>query len=174
MILAVLAISIAVGLALDIGANNAGVHMAPAFGAGARKKWASLALFAVFAAAGAVTLGRKVTDTVGNKLFTASLGTHPWLFLVIAPVITVALLSLSNYLRQPVPTTLVAPYSLHGVRLACGIINRQRVLVMLVWWVLTPFATLAVTWLAGKFLHAKYPASLHPDALSPRARSIVG
>ena len=58
--------------------------------------------------------------------------------------------------------------------LAYGIINRQRVLVMLVWWVLTPFATLAVTWLAGKILHARWPELLHPDALSPRARSIVG
>jgi phosphate/sulfate permease len=173
-VLTILALSIAAGLALNIGANNAGVHMAPAFGAGARGKWASLVLFAVFALAGALTLGQKVTETVGKGLFTASLGTHPWLFLVVAPVITVVLLSLSNYLRQPVPTTLVAICSLLGVGLAHGILNGHKVLVMLVWWVVTPFATLATTWTAGKILHTKFPALLNPATLSPRTRSVVG
>ncbi len=172
--LTILALTIAAGLALNIGANNAGVHMAPAFGAGARGRWSSLILFAIFAAAGALILGRKVTETVGKGLFTASLDTHPWLFLVVAPVITVVLLTISNYLRQPVPTTLVAICSLLGVGMAYGILNRSKVLLMLVWWVVTPFATLAVTWLAGKFLHTKYPHLLKADALSPRAKSIVG
>jgi phosphate/sulfate permease len=174
MTLSILGLALALGLSLNIGANNAGVHMAPAFGAGARGKWASLVLFAAFALLGAILLGGRVVKTIGADLFEAgSLVSHPWFFLVLAPLVTVLLLALANFLRIPVPTTPVAICSLVGVGFALEATRTSRVGEILLWWVLSPLPVLALTWLTGKLLVARFPGLLHPERLSPRARRAI-
>ncbi len=174
MILTAVGLALAVALALNIGANNAGVHMAPAFGAGARGKWASLILFAIFALLGSVVLGGRVVRTLGADLFAAgSLSAHPWLFLLLAPLVTVTLLALANFLRIPVPTTPVAICSLVGVGFALEATRTPKVAEILLWWVLSPLPVLLLTWLTGKLLVAKFPALLNPERLSPRARRAI-
>lgn len=174
MITAILGLGLAVALAMVMGANNAGVQMAPAFGAGARSRWASLALFAVFTALGAVLMGDAVTETVGRSLFTHSFNGESWHFLVLAPAITVALIGTATFLGIPMPTTPVAVCSLVGVGLYFGNVNGLEVGWVVLWWVGTPAATLILTWIAGKILLARFPAHLHKDGLSPRARRVIG
>lgn len=172
--LSIIAISLASGLAINIGANNAGVHMGPAYGAGARNKWTSLFLFGIFTVAGALSLGQKVTETVARGLYTQSLESHPWVFLVIAPLVTVLFLSIANYFRQPVPTTLIAICSLLGVGIAYDMLNGRKVFIMCVWWVITPIATLAATWLTGKVLQRYFLKLLIPSQIAGRMRVIIG
>lgn len=173
MITAILGLGLAVALAMVMGANNAGVQMAPAFGAGARSRWASLALFAVFTALGAVLMGDAVTETVGRNLFTHAFNGAALHFLVLAPAITVVLIGAATFLGVPVPTTPVAICSLVGVGLYFGNVNGIEFGRVVLWWVGTPVATLLLTWIAGKLLLARFPAHLHRDGLSPRARRVI-
>ena len=168
----VLGIALALALAANIGSNNAGVTMAPAFGAGARSRWASLALFAVFALAGAALLGDRVVRTLGEDLFTADLARHPLLFLVVAPGVTLGLVALANLLRAPVPTTPLAVCSLLGIGLAFGVVRSSKALEVVGWWLLSPAASLALTWAAGRLLARKFPRVL--DAPGPRAKRWIG
>jgi len=174
MMLIVLAVTVAIGLALNIGANNAGVNMAPAYGAGARSKWASLVLFAVFVVLGAVLLGGRVVKTIGKDLFTQDLSVHPWLFLVLAPTITIGLLAAANFLKLPVPTTPVAISALIGIGLYFDVLNGKKLTHVLWWWLGSPVASLALTWLIGKIFVAWFPRLLHPEALGPRAKKTIG
>ena len=172
-----LGIGLAFALAMNMGANNAGVHMAPAFGAGVRGKRSSLILFAIFTALGAGFLGWPVSETVGKGIFFADrvdLETLTWPLVVLAPAITVGLLGTANYLKVPVPTTPIAVCSLIGVGLFFGIVNGVEVGTILIWWVATPIGALILTWMVGKLLLAKFPGRLHNEGLSPRARKWIG
>ena len=168
----VLGFVLALALAANIGSNNAGVTMAPAFGAGARSRWASLILFAAFAVAGAALLGGRVVRTLGEDLFTAPLSGHPMLFLVVAPGVTLGLVALANVLRVPVPTTPLAVCSLLGIGFAFGVVRPSKALEVAGWWLVSPVAALALTWAAGLFLAWKFPRLL--DAPGPRAKRWTG
>ena len=169
---------LAFALAFNISANNAGVHMAPAYAVGARRKWTALILFAIFTALGALFLGGEVSRTVGRDLFKADFKADfngdTWLFLVLAPTITLVLLVAANLLRVPTPTTPVAIFSLVGVGMAYGLVNGEKLFEVLVWWVASPIATLILTWGFGKILLAKFPAHAHHDQQSPRAKKWIG
>lgn len=164
-----LGILLAAALAAGIGANNAGVHLAPAFGAGVRSRRASLALFAVFAFLGAALLGGRVVRTLGQGLFSTPPAGGS--VLLLAPAVTLALLSLANRLRLPVPTTPLAVASLAGVGLYLDVLRLRPLLEILAWWVATPVAALALTWAVGKAIPAR---RLAPGGLSPAARRRIG
>ena len=165
---------LAFALAFNIGANNAGVHMGPAFSVGARRKWTALILFALFTAGGAVLLGEQVSETVGNDLFTGSIGDETWLFLVLAPSVTLVLITLANIYKVPTPTTTVAVCSLIGVGLALELVHAEKFIEILLWWVISPVATLLLTWLFGWILLVWFPGHHHHHEQSPRAKRWIG
>ena len=165
---------LAFALAFNISANNAGVHMAPAYGVGARRKWTALILFAIFTALGALLLGDEVSRTVGQDLFKDDFKSDTWLFLVLAPTITLVLLVVANLMKVPTPTTPVAIFSLVGVGMAYNMVNTPKLFEVLAWWVASPIATLVLTWGFGKILLAKFPAHAHHDTQSPRAKKWIG
>ncbi len=167
-------VAIAVVLAMNIGANNSGVWMAPAFGSGLRRKGTALVLFAIFAALGAVTLGAPVVRTVGHGLFTTGLDANPWLFLVLAPTLTITIITVANLFKLPVPTTPTAICSLIGVGLFFGVVRGSKVVDILLWWGISPLASLVVTWTIGRILVARFPMLLHPELLSARAKKRIG
>ncbi len=136
-----LGIGLAFALAMNMGANNAGVHMAPAFGAGVRGKWSSLILFALFTALGAALLGWPVSETVGKGIFDEGVALKDIALplVILAPAITVVILGTANFMKVPVPTTPIAVCSLIGVGLVFGIVNGIEVGYILIWWVATPF-----------------------------------
>ena len=129
---------LAFALAFNIGANNAGVHMGPAYSVGARRKWTALILFALFTAGGAVLLGEQVSETVGKDLFTGPIGDETWLFLILAPSVTLVLITLANFYKVPTPTTTVAVCSLIGVGLALDLVHEAKFIEILLWWVISP------------------------------------
>lgn len=173
MLLAALGLGLAVALAMNFGANNAGVHMAPAFGSGARSRLASLSLFAVFTAVGAVVMGEPVARKVGQDLFTEGFNGHSGFFLILAPTITLVILATANFLKVPMPTTPVAVCSLVGVGLYFGVVEWVQFGLIAAWWIGTPLVTLGVTYIVGKILLAKFPAHLHNDGLSPRKKRVI-
>ncbi len=137
---------ISITLALAIGANNAGIAMGPVYGAGARSRWASLILAALFYLAGALLLGPRGIRTVGSGIFTESLGAYPYLFLLVAPASALVLLTLATLLKVPVSTTHAAVAALAGVGLYLDVLNAEKARHILAWWALTPVVAFAVTW----------------------------
>lgn len=164
-----IAIAIAVTLALNIGANNAGITMGPVYGSGLRGKWFSLILIAIFNVLGAVFVGTRGIQNVGQGLFTASLGSNPYMFLLIAPTVAITLLAVANLLRVPVSTTHAAIAALIGVGLYLEVVHVPKALGILAWWILTPVVAILVTFAVGRVLLWKWPG-----IFQSRSRRIFG
>lgn len=168
-----IAFAIGITLALSIGANNSGVNMAPAFGAGARGRWSALLLFAIFAGLGAILLGPRTLEAVGNGLFTQRIRDTSVL-VILGPGIALSVITLAVLLRLPFPTTPAAISALMGVGLYYGVLNTTKVWTILAWWIASPLAALTVNYLIGILLLRKFPHLLDASKLSPRARKWIG
>ncbi len=155
---------IASTLALSIGANNAGISMGPVYGAGARSRWASLVLIAIFYFAGAVLLGPRGIRTVGSGIFTADLSSNPYLFLLVAPAAALVLLTLATLLKVPVSTTHAAVAALAGVGLFLDVLNAEKTRAILAWWIATPIVAFAVTYPIARLVPHRWS-----DAMPKRA-----
>jgi len=163
---------VAFTLALAIGANMAGVHMAPAYGAGARSRRGSLLLFALFSAAGALTVGPLVLRSVGTELFRRA-PAQEWPLLVLAPAIALSVVTIATLARVPFPTTLAAISAMIGVGLSCDILDARRALEILLWWVAGPVGTFLLTYSAGRYMR-RFPGLLGGTARASPARRAAG
>ncbi len=156
--------AVAIALALNIGANNAGIAFGPAVGAGARRKLTAVILIALFYVLGAVTIGPRVVTTIGYQLFSAPIS--PYALLVVAPTTTLVVLILANILRVPISTTHAAVASLAGIALVLEAANVQRVRWVLLWWAVTPLVSLLVTYPIARLVANR--------EFGPRAKRIAG
>jgi len=156
--------AVAVALALNIGANNSGIAMGPAVGAGARRKFAAVGIIALFYILGALLVGPRVVRTVGFELLTAPLS--PYALLVVAPTTALVVMILANILRVPISTTHAAVAALIGVALYFDVARMERVRWVLLWWGVTPLASLVITYpIARLVAHREFGA---------RAKRVVG
>lgn len=139
-----LGLAIGVVLSLAIGANNAGAAMAPAYGARVLGRWSALALFAVFAALGAATLGRTVLRSVGTELLAAA-PPDSWALLVLGPTVALFVIATATALRVPFPTTPAAVSALVGIGFYYDLLRNREVMEILAWWIVSPLAAIGAT-----------------------------
>jgi sulfate permease len=153
--LAVAALIACLGLAMNVGGNNSAAEMGPAFGAGVRSKQEAIALIAVFSMLGALTAGTHVVHTIGSGIMPGAILEKHSGAVVIILLSASTIIALANYLRVPVATSHAMVGSVVGMGLYYGSINWEKVGVIVVWWLITPMASLLISYLLGRHVHAR-------------------
>jgi sulfate permease len=152
-LLAILAGAASIGLALNIGANNSAAEMGPAYGSGARSRREAVVLIAVFCVLGAVVGGHRVMATVGKNLVGSDVlagSIHGVLVVVVAAL---SLVALANILRVPIATSHAVVGSVIGLGLFYRSVNGPLVATVVAWWIVTPLASLFVSYLVGRYIY---------------------
>lgn len=155
--LAIVAVVVCVALAMNVGGNNSAAEMGPAFGAGVRSKKEAVLLIAVFSMLGAVLAGGHVVQTIGKDIMPgAVLGKHFGAVVIILASAT-SIIALANYLRVPIATShaMVGSVVGMGVYLGSGFtgVNWEKVGVIVAWWLVTPLASLVISFLLGRYAY---------------------
>ena len=151
--LTIIAITIGLFFAINIGASGAAASMGIAYGSGVVKKRLALLLCSIAVFLGAWLGGGEVVKTIGSGIVPNHTFTVPIALIVLA---SAALsLFLANIFGIPLSTSEVAVGSVVGA----GIVYQSVFVSKLVWimffWLLTPFAAFVIAILASYFLKNK-------------------
>lgn len=149
-----IAITIGLFFAINIGASGAAASMGIAYGSGVVKKRLALLLCAIAVFLGAWLGGGEVVKTIGSGIVPSSTFTVPIALIVLA---SAALsLFLANIFGIPLSTSEVAV----GAVVGAGIVYQSVFIGSLAWimffWLLTPFAAFIIAILASYLLKNKY------------------
>lgn len=152
--LTIIAITLGLFFALNIGASGAAASMGIAYGSGVIKKGLALLLCSVAVFLGAWLGGGEVVKTIGSGIVPEETFTVPIAVIVIG---SAALsLFLANIFGIPLSTSEVAVGSVLGA----GIVYQSIFLGNLIWimsfWLLTPIAAFGIAILASSFLKNKH------------------
>lgn len=142
-------------LALNIGANNSAAEMGPAYGAGVRSRRQAVAMIAVCCTAGAVFAGQRVMTTVGHRLIAGDALAANYSGALVVVLSAIGLIGVANLLRIPVATSHVVVGAVTGLGLYYGTVNLPLVTTVVVWWIVTPLASLTAFYAAGRLLYAR-------------------
>jgi sulfate permease len=153
-LLTMIAITIGLFFAINIGASGAAASMGIAYGSGVVKKRLALLLCAIAVFLGAWLGGGEVVKTIGTGIVPSSTFTVPIALIVLA---SAALsLFLANIFGIPLSTSEVAV----GAVVGAGIVYQSVFIGSLAWimffWLLTPFAAFIIAILASYLLKNKY------------------
>ena len=151
--LTIIAITIGLFFAINIGASGAAASMGIAYGSGVVKKRLALLLCSIAVFLGAWLGGGEVVKTIGSGIVPNHTFTVPIALIVLA---SAALsLFLANIFGIPLSTSEVAVGSVVGA----GIVYQSVFVSKLVWimffWLLTPFAAFVIAIIASYFLKNK-------------------
>lgn len=152
--ISIIAIGACMLLAINVGGNNSAAEMGPAFGSGIRSHMEAVVLIAIFSMLGAIFAGDHVVNTVGKGLIDPTpLQTD---FRKVIPILVAATLivGLANGLRIPIATAHAMVGAVVGVGLYFHSVKWDALGRIIVWWLATPIASLAVSYLLGR---AAYP-----------------
>jgi sulfate permease len=152
-VLTIIAITIGLFFAMNIGASGAAASMGIAYGAGVVKKRLALLLCSIAVFLGAALGGGEVVKTIGSGIVPNSTFTVPIALIILA---SAALsLFLANIFGIPLSTSEVAVGSVIGA----GIVYQSVFVSNLVWimffWLLTPVAAFFIAILASYLLKNK-------------------
>lgn len=141
-------------VAYSMGANNAGNAVGPISSLGLFPPMGLLALGGGAIAAGAITYGRKVADTVGKGITTLDVRGA-----FVAQTASAAGMHLFSIWGIPVSTSSAIVGAVVGVGLVKGArsISRKTVLTILIGWVLTPCLAAATSFAVYQLLTAVLP-----------------
>ncbi len=152
--LIVLAITIGLFFAINIGASGAAASMGIAYGAGVIKKRLALLLCAFAVFLGAVLGGGEVVRTLGSGIVPASSFTTQIVIIVLA---SAALsLFLANVFGIPLSTSEVAVGAIVGVGIVYQTIFVGKLLWILLFWLLTPFVAFFLAIASAYLLKRKW------------------
>ncbi|MCH8029245.1 MAG: anion permease [Candidatus Dadabacteria bacterium] len=151
----VAAIALSSFLAINIGGNNSAASMGPAYGAGARTKRESIALIAIFTLLGALIAGVPVITTMGNGIVPNGVMSSELGLVLIVLVIAAIFITWANLLTIPVATTHAIVCAIAGLGLYSNALNSSKFIEIVIWWLLTPIITFAISFLIGKFFYFK-------------------
>lgn len=149
-----LGIGIAVScfVAYNIGGATTGPAFAPAVGAGIISKVVAAGLMSVFFFVGAVTIGRRVVDTLGQELVS-----DPAIFTLTASIIVLfyigGALFLGNIFGVPASTSMTAVGSIAGLGLAAGELNWAVMGEIVSWWLVAPIIGFWVAAIIGRYFY---------------------
>lgn len=145
-----LALGLGLFFAVNIGASGTAAAMGAAYGSGAVRRNAALALVAICALGGAVLAGSEVSTTIGKGLLTGNQSTAA----VAAVILASASLTLftANLAGVPLSTSEVTVGAVIGASLILGPPSPRRIGLILLTWTVLPLASALVSYLLQRFL----------------------
>jgi sulfate permease len=151
--LTVIAVTIGLFFAINIGASGAAASMGISYGAGVVKKRLALLLCGITVFFGAWLGGGEVVKTIGSGIVPNSTFTVPIALIVLA---SAALsLFLANIFGIPLSTSEVAVGSVVGAGIVYQSVFVSNLAWIMIFWLLTPFAAFVIAILAANLLKNK-------------------
>lgn len=149
-------------LAINVGGNNSAAEMGPAFGSGIRTKMEAVILIAIFSMLGAIFKGDKVVHTIGSGLIgEAALKTDLRSVIVVLMAAT-SIIAFANWFKLPVATAHAMVGAVIGLGIFHASVNWHKVSGIVIWWLVTPAASLVISFLMGHFLYPPLNRKLAP------------
>jgi PiT family inorganic phosphate transporter len=152
-ILLYLGLLVALFVGYNIGGSTTGPAFGPAVGSDAISKVTAAALMSVFFFGGAITLGRRVVDTLGEQLVTSTA-----IFSLEANVTVLffigGALFIGNYAGVPASTSMTAVGAIAGLALAAGELNWTVMGQIMAWWIVAPIIAFWVSGIIGRYFYA--------------------
>lgn len=147
-------IVIACFVAFNIGGSTTGPAFGPAIGANVLSKTVAGVLMAGGFFIGAITIGRRVVDTLGVDLVH-----DPGVFTLEASIIVLffigGALLVGNLSGAPASTSMTAVGAIIGLGLAAGELNYVIVGEILAWWILSPIIGFWMAVMIGRYWYSK-------------------
>lgn len=166
-IIALIAIGTAILLSINVGGNNSAAEMGPAFGSGIRSKLEAVILIAVFSMIGAIVAGDKVVHTIGSGIMAVEHLRGNFLSVVVILLSATAIIAFANKLHVPIATAHAMVGAVVGMGLFYGHVNWPNVLRIVTWWLVTPLASLALSYALGRYVYPRLGPRLkgqNPDS----------
>lgn len=158
MLIAV-AFIIALFFAMNIGASGTAASMGPAYGSGAiPKKRVAMVLVGIFALLGALS-GGEVVRTIGNGIIPAEVLDVEIVVIVLGAACMT--LFIANLVGIPLSTSEVVVGAIVGVGIAYQSVFLDRLLVIVSFWLITPFAAFLIGLIFGKWI--RYAENRWPE-----------
>lgn len=151
--LAVAGILTAAFFAMNQGASNSAAEMSAAYGAGLRSKKQALLLILVFNFAGAVLAGGAVIKTVGKGIAPEAVFVNNVHLVLVVLLVAGLCVFCANLLRVPIATTHATVAAVAGVGLYYHSLAWNKILEIVMWWLITPIASLFITFVLGRFFY---------------------
>ncbi|AJO18452.1 MULTISPECIES: inorganic phosphate transporter [Bacillus] len=151
MTITILAFIIALFFAMNIGASGAAASMGIAYGAGAvRKRQAALWISGIGVFLGAMIGGGEVVKTIGSGIIpTSILNVHIVVIILGASAIS---LFIANIAGIPLSTSEVTVGSIVGVGVAFQAVFTDKLLVIVMYWLIIPIAAFFLAFFIGQLL----------------------
>jgi PiT family inorganic phosphate transporter len=138
----------------NIGGSTTGPAFGPAVGSDVISKVVAAALMSVFFFIGAITLGRRVVDTLGRDLVTSTA-----IFTLEANVAVLffigGALFIGNYGGVPASTSMTAVGAIAGLALAAGELRWSVMGEIMAWWIVAPVIAFWVSGVIGRYFYAR-------------------
>ncbi|NRD79679.1 inorganic phosphate transporter [Bacillus sp. BRMEA1] len=136
---------------MNIGASGTAASMGTAYGAGAIKnRLVAMILVAIAAFLGAVLGGGEVVKTIGNGIIPSKLLTIEMVVLILTGAALT--LFIANLIGIPLSTSEVTVGSIVGAGIAYKHVYTEKLLVIILFWVLVPVISFLITFLLGKLI----------------------
>ncbi|WP_413380237.1 inorganic phosphate transporter [Alkalihalobacillus sp. 1P02AB] len=146
--LEIVAFAIALFFAMNIGASGTAAAMGPAYGSGAiPNKKIAMILVAVFAFLGALA-GGEVVKTIGGGIIPNEIVDVPIVIIILASAC--GTLFIANLIGIPLSTSEVVVGSIVGVGIAFQALFLKELLIIVSFWIITPFVAFFMALLIGK------------------------
>jgi sulfate permease len=151
MTLTYVAMGVALLFAMNIGASGAAATMGAAYGSGAiKQKKTALYLVAVGVFMGAILGSGEVVKTIGEGIIPSNILTVE--IVVVILVSATATLFLANLMGIPLSTSEVTVGAIVGVGIAFQSLFVNKLLVIVSFWILVPFAAFILSYIIGKLI----------------------
>ncbi|NQT95033.1 MAG: inorganic phosphate transporter [Candidatus Omnitrophica bacterium] len=136
---------------LNMGGGNFGASFAAAYGGNIITKRRAQLLFGIFLFLGAVTIGRPVSETLGNRIIPSEL-IRPDTLVIIFISATLCLL-IANIIHVPQSTSLVTVGSILGVGLYYKSIYTSTFQYLVPFWIGLPLLGYGLTYFLGRLVY---------------------
>ncbi|AWB27422.1 inorganic phosphate transporter [Halococcoides cellulosivorans] len=153
-VLLLIGIAVALFVGFNIGGATTGPAFGPAVGADALSKTVAAGLMTVFFFVGAVTLGRRVVQTLGNDLVTNTNVLTIESSIVVLFFIGGALF-VGNYYGVPASTSMTAVGAIAGLGVATGTLDWAEMGGIAIWWIVAPIVGFWVSGMIGRYLYPR-------------------
>lgn len=157
-----LGLLVAAFVAYNIGGATTGPAFGPAVGADVISKTTAAALMTVCFFAGAITLGRRVVDTLGDDLLTQQGVLTLEASIIILFFIGGALL-VGNLTGVPSSTSMTAVGAIAGFAVSAGVLNVAVVGEILAWWIIGPVFAFWISVMIGRTAYDRIDEMLAID-----------